>query len=136
MENLLICAYHKLKITHGILKVSFDLEQSSHINRNLRNFPGVCILNQDENIPVQTFPFNRTADNFYFFPYYTSKRTLAFTNRQREKYDGMDIVFKEFLSVFLYRIAKPYWKRKHICLVCEKFSSMAQDNGYYFFAMQ
>ena len=32
----------------------------SHINRNLRNFPGVCILNQDENIPVQTFPFNRT----------------------------------------------------------------------------
>lgn len=30
MENLLICAYHKLKITHGILKVSFDLEQSRH----------------------------------------------------------------------------------------------------------
>ena len=30
METLLICAYHKLKITHGILKVSFDLEQSRH----------------------------------------------------------------------------------------------------------
>ena len=75
----------------------------------------------------------KTAENFYFFPYYTSKRTLAFVNRQREKYDGMDIIFKEFLSVFLYRIAKPYWKHKHICLVCEKFSSMAQDNGYYFF---
>lgn len=75
----------------------------------------------------------KTADGFYFFPYYTSKRTLAFVNRQLEKYDGMDIIFKEFLSVFLYRIAKPYWKHKHICLVCEKFSSMAQDNGYYFF---
>lgn len=84
----------------------------------------------------QKFLYNasyQTAENFYFFPYYTSKRTLAFVNRQREKYDGMDIIFKEFLSVFLYRIAKPYWKRKHICLVCEKFSSMAQDNGYYFF---
>lgn len=84
----------------------------------------------------QKFLYNesyQTAEGFYFFPYYTSKRTLAFVNRQREKYDGMDIIFKEFLSVFLYRIAKPYWKHKHICLVCEKFSSMAQDNGYYFF---
>lgn len=84
----------------------------------------------------QKFLYNasyQTAEDFYFFPYYTSKRTLAFVNRQHEKYDGMDIIFKEFLSVFLYRIAKPYWKHKHICLVCEKFSSMAQDNGYYFF---
>ena len=28
---------------------------------------------------------------------------LHFVNRQREKYDGMDIIFKEFLSVFLYQ---------------------------------
>lgn len=71
--------------------------------------------------------------NFFLYPYYTAKRTLAFVYREKNSYDGMDIVFKEFLAVLLYRIAKPYWKSKHICLVCEKFSSMAQDNGYYFF---
>ena len=194
METLLICAYHKLKITHGILKVSFDLEQSKHkyiktglffrsklaedaavydfttesikshqnlqrisISLDLRSVEWkslywdifVLVQNADtgeiSQIPIYMTAWQRiqqkflsdisyqTADDFYFFPYYTSKRTLAFTNRQRKKYDGMDIIFKEFLSVFLYRIAKPYWKRKHICLVCEKFSSMAQDNGYYFF---
>ena len=35
--------------------------------------------------------------------------------------------------MFLYRLAKSYWNKKHICLVSEKFASMAQDNGYYFF---
>ena len=72
-------------------------------------------------------------NNFFLYPYYTGKQTLAFVYRQKGKYDGMDIVLKEFLSIFIYRITKPYWKRRHICLVCEKFSEMAQDNGYYFF---
>ena len=51
----------------------------------------------------QKFLYNesyQTAEGFYFFPYYTSKRTLAFVNRQREKYDGMDIIFKEFAFRF------------------------------------
>lgn len=72
-------------------------------------------------------------DNFFLYPYYTGKQTLAFVYRQKGKYDGMDIVLKEFLSILIYRLTMPYWKRKHICLVCEKFSEMAQDNGYYFF---
>lgn len=82
------------------------------------------------------FLYNRSLPgekNFFLFPYYTATRKLAFTYREKNPYDGLDIVFKEFLSMFLYRIAKPYWKKKHILLVCEKFSSMAQDNGYYFF---
>ena len=72
-------------------------------------------------------------DNFFLYPYYTGKQTLAFVYRQKGKYDGMDIVIKEFLSVLIYRLTKSWWKKKHICLVCEKFSEMAQDNGYYFF---
>lgn len=72
-------------------------------------------------------------NGFFLYPYYTGKQTLAFVYRQKGRYDGMDIVVKEFLSVLIYRLTKPYWKRRHICLVCEKFSEMAQDNGYYFF---
>lgn len=75
----------------------------------------------------------RGENDFFLYPYYTGKQTLAFVYRQKGKYDGMDIVLKEFLSILIYRLTKPYWKKKHICLVCEKFSEMAQDNGYYFF---
>ena len=75
----------------------------------------------------------RTDNGFFFYPYYTGNKMLAFVYRKEEKYDGLDIVFKEFLSIFLYRIGKSYWNKKHICLVSEKFASMAQDNGYYFF---
>lgn len=188
------CSYHSLKINKGILKVTFDLENTKHkyiktgfffrskldedavtydfATQSIKthgNFQRITVTldlgriewkslywdifillrNADDGnigrLSVSMSALQRfhqkffsnlsykTADNFYFFPYYTGDRRLAFVNRQREKYDGMDIMFKEFLSVFLYRIAKPYWKRKHICLVCEKFSSMAQDNGYYFF---
>lgn len=70
---------------------------------------------------------------FLLYPYYTGKQTLAFAYREKNSYDGLNVIFREFLALFLYRIARPYWKKKHICLVCEKFSSMAQDNGYYFF---
>ena len=75
----------------------------------------------------------RTDNGFFFYPYYTGNKMLAFVYRKEEKYDRLDIVFKEFLSIFLYRIGKSYWNKKHICLVSEKFASMAQDNGYYFF---
>lgn len=84
----------------------------------------------------QKFLYNgsfRTDNGFFFYPYYTGNKTLAFVYRKQEKYDGLDIVLKEFTAILLYRIAKPYWKKKHLCLVSEKFSSMAQDNGYYFF---
>lgn len=72
-------------------------------------------------------------NGFFLYPYYTGKQTLAFVYRQKGKYDGMDIVLKEFAAILFYRLTKPYWKKRHICLVCEKFSEMAQDNGYYFF---
>lgn len=84
----------------------------------------------------QKFLYNgsyRTDNGFFFYPYYTGNKTLAFVYRKKEKYDGLDVVFKEFTAILLYRIGKSYWNKKHICLVSEKFASMAQDNGYYFF---
>ena len=84
----------------------------------------------------QKFLYNgsyKTDNGFFFYPYYTGKKTLAFVYRNKGNYDGLDIIFKEFTAIFLYRLAKSYWNKKHICLVSEKFASMAQDNGYYFF---
>ena len=84
----------------------------------------------------QKFLYNgsyKTDNGFFFYPYYTGKKTLACVYRNKGNYDGLDIIFKEFTAIFLYRLAKSYWNKKHICLVSEKFASMAQDNGYYFF---
>ena len=72
-------------------------------------------------------------EGFSLYPYYTGSQRLALVYRAHSRYDGLDIVYKEMLAAFLYRISKPYWKKKHICLVNEKFSELAQDNGYYFF---
>ena len=72
-------------------------------------------------------------NGFSFYPFYTGDKTLAFAYRERSPYDGTSLIYKEMFTVLLYRFTRSYWKKQHICLVCEKFSSMAQDNGYYFF---
>jgi CDP-glycerol glycerophosphotransferase (TagB/SpsB family) len=48
-------------------------------------------------------------------------------------YDSVRFSIKENLALICYYLLKPYWDRKKFWLVCEKFSAMAQDNGYYFF---
>lgn len=72
-------------------------------------------------------------DGFFLYPYYTGAKTLALVYRERVKYDGLDIVFKELTAVLLYKLSKPYWKKQHIALVCEKYSEQAQESGYCFF---
>ena len=72
-------------------------------------------------------------DGFFLYPYYTGQKTLALVYRERVEYDGMDIVFKELTAILLYRLTRPYWKKQHIALVCEKYSAQAQESGYCFF---
>ncbi len=67
------------------------------------------------------------------FPYSTITCKLAFTYRVKSQYDGFNIKIKEILAFGSYVLLYPYWKRKRLWLVFEKFCSMAQDNGYYFF---
>lgn len=67
------------------------------------------------------------------FPYSTKGRRLAFVYRERSCYDTALIRVKEATAVALYLVLRPYWKRRHRWLVFEKFCSLAQDNGYYFF---
>ena len=67
------------------------------------------------------------------FPYYTKGGMLSFMYRPDSEYDSADTLRKELLALFVYIFARPFLKRKKIWLVYEKFCSMAQDNGYYFF---
>lgn len=67
------------------------------------------------------------------FPYYTKGGYLAFMYRQDSPYDGSRTIRNELLASVCYIFTKHHLKKKHIWLVYEKFCSMAQDNGYYFF---
>lgn len=67
------------------------------------------------------------------YPYEKKGGNIAFTYRERSKYDGTATRIKEFLVFGAYALLLPYWKGKRMWLVYEKFCSMAQDNGYYFF---
>lgn len=81
------------------------------------------------------FPrWTRTKDGNMIYPFVNGARQFTIQYRKYDKkYDSYWFIMKEFLALFCYFILKPYWDRKKIWLVCEKFCSMAQDNGYYFF---
>ena len=72
-------------------------------------------------------------DTHIVYPYEKKGGNIAFTYRERSKYDGISTRIKEFLVFGAYALLLPYWKGKRMWLVYEKFCSMAQDNGYYFF---
>ncbi len=68
------------------------------------------------------------------FPYYTKGGCLAYMYRPDSPYDAYSTKIKEmFASVVYMLFMKPIFRRRKIWLVYEKFCSMAQDNGYYFF---
>ena len=73
------------------------------------------------------------GEGHMIFPYYTKGACLAFLYRQDSEYDAYSTKIKEMAAVCAYGLLKPIYKRKKIWLVYEKFCSMAQDNGYYFF---
>jgi len=67
------------------------------------------------------------------FPYYTKGGFLAYLYRPDSEYDVYSTKIKEMIASAIYILAKPLFRRRKIWLVYEKFCSMAQDNGYYFF---
>lgn len=67
------------------------------------------------------------------FPYYTKGACLAYLYRPDSPYDVYATKIKEMAASIVYILSKPLFRRKKIWLVYEKFCSMAQDNGYYFF---
>ena len=68
-----------------------------------------------------------------FFPMGGTGHRLILRCRPATKYDGPGTRLKEFLAFGLYRVLRPLWNKKRIWVVFEKYSSSAQDNGFYFF---
>lgn len=81
------------------------------------------------------FPrWTRTDDGSLIYPFVNGARQFTIQYRKYDrKYDSYRFIAKEWLALFGYLILKPYWDHKKIWLICEKYCSMAQDNGLYFF---
>lgn len=81
------------------------------------------------------FPrWTRTRDEHVIYPFVNGARQFTIQYRKYDKrYDSYRFLFKELLALLVYGIGKPFWDRKRLWLICEKFSAMAQDNGLYFF---
>lgn len=68
------------------------------------------------------------------YPFVNGKRQFNLQYRKYDrKYDSYLFLMKEFLALLCYFILKPYWDHKKLWLVGEKYCTMAQDNGFYFF---
>lgn len=72
-------------------------------------------------------------DNYILYPYITINNSLALTYRKLDVYENKRYRIKEYFAGLVYMVFKKHFDRKQIWLVYEKFSQMAQDNGYYFF---
>lgn len=86
-------------------------------------------------IKLILFPrWTKINHNYIIYPFINGARQFSIQYRKYEKkYDNYFFILKEYLALFCYFILKPFWDRKKLWLVCEKFCSMAQDNAFYFF---
>lgn len=97
------------------------------------------------NIKVGIREFNKLYCNFFYtsiyedqkqnilFPYRTQTGSLAFKFRKRTAADSYRVRMRERLAIRLYPFVRKRMERENIYLVYEKYSGMAEDNGYYFF---
>ena len=63
----------------------------------------------------------------------TDKGNTSVVVQQYTLYSGFRFRFKERLALLIYRLMRGSLRKKNIFLVYEKYCSMAQDNGFYFF---
>jgi len=76
----------------------------------------------------------RIGDDKVLFSHIAKRETLSFIYRDYYPHlDTYETRLKEFAAFALFALGHPYWKRKRIWLVYEKFCKLAQDNAYYFF---
>lgn len=95
------------------------------VNRSYINFAKYCSLFFDNSYTFK--------DGMFVYPYVNGARNISLQYRKKGQYDDYHVKLKERLAVLRFLFTFPVLKRKRICLVYEKYSQMAQDNGYYFF---
>lgn len=77
----------------------------------------------------RTYPNNDSI----LFPYATGNNSIALMHRESTKCDHFAFRAKEKLAMLIYNVFKNHYDKKEIYLVFEKYCTMAQDNGVYFF---
>lgn len=116
----------RAKLVNGFWDVTADVDgeemmlggQSSKLKLRLILFP----------------TWTRTKDGHLVYPFVNGKRQFTIQYRDYQKaYDSWAFLMKEYAALACYFLLKPYWDKKQQWLICEKFCTMAQDNGYYFF---
>ena len=71
--------------------------------------------------------------NTIFFPMGSTGHRFILRSRPVKPYDSRSFRIKELAAFGLGKLLKPFWKKRHIWLVYEKYCVSAQDNGFYFF---
>lgn len=72
-------------------------------------------------------------DKMILFPMGSVGHRFILRCRPLSPYDSNFIRLKEFAALGLSKILRPFFRKKHIWLVYEKYCIAAQDNGFYFF---
>ena len=96
---------------------------SCHSNNEvfLRKYKGIFV--------DRTYP----NDNSILFPYATGNASVALMHRETCPQDHWPFRLKEKVAQIIYKMFKKYWDSQNVYLVFEKYCTMAQDNGYFFF---
>lgn len=68
-----------------------------------------------------------------FFPMGSTGHRFILRSRPIRSYDSPAFHFKELAAFGIGKLLKPFWKKRSIWLVYEKYCVSAQDNGFYFF---
>lgn len=73
------------------------------------------------------------GDGMVFFARFDRDKNLAFAYRELSPADTRGHRCKELAALAAYTALRPYWKRRRMWLIYEKFCSHAQDNAFRFF---
>ena len=111
------------------IKPAFDLEGKTYMISTKCNVAKF----QRQFIKIFQDNYVKLDDGLVIFPYVTGADSIALLCREKSKYDGMLTRIKERIARKYYNRNKKSLNAKKIYIVYEKYSEMAQDNGYYFF---
>lgn len=118
-------------IDTGLLRLRTD---DWELSVSMENRTFAAVLDNHIRASLILFSYKITSgQNFLFFPMGGPCHKFLLRCRPISKYDGISTQLKELAAFALSRLLKPFWKKKKIWLIYEKYSSSAQDNGFYFF---
>lgn len=119
---------HYMRMLYWDIRCAFELDGEIHTvscHSNNQKF-----LRKYKNVFVdRSYP----NPNSIMFPYATDNASVALMHRETCPQDHWPFRLKEKLAQFVYNQFKERFDSKNAYLIFEKYCTMAQDNGYFFF---